>query len=146
MGRGMKGWLFPGADTGQDSHPGGAQTQLLPWPVPDSCGDSRACVTTASATVAAREGARVGPPGPSGSLGKGRVLGLHEVLGDLQVWPRSAQRRPHGFGPACGTCLDLGWWGALDRTPEARGAAQVLCLAKEAAGGDGGFGTPCTSG
>lgn len=81
----------------------------------------------------------MGPPGHSGSrtsgrrgLGKGSVPGLHKVLGDLQVWPGSARRRPRGFGLVCGTCLDLGWWGgAPDRPPEASRAAQVQRLARE---------------
>lgn len=82
----------------------------------------------------------MGPPGHSGSwasgrrgLGKGSVPGPHKVLGDLQVWPRSARRKPRGFGPACGTCLDLGRGGgvALDRPPEASRVAQVQHLARE---------------
>ena len=96
MGRGTKDWLFPGADTGQDSHPGGAQTQLLPWPVPDSRGDSGACVTTASATVAAREGARGGSTRPLRKPGEGQgagpARGPGRPAGLAQVSPEEAPR------------------------------------------------------
>lgn len=80
------------------------------------CGDSGARVTIASAVVMARrpapgeEGAQGGSARPLRKPGVGaRGLGKGSVPGPHKVWPGSARRRPCGFRPACGTCLDRGW-------------------------------------